>query len=174
MKETQKESDKRGLSKKIDDLSEFIHYGGKKKKKSKEFKLPFTIRARQRALAKKNRLLVILLRTNRSIELKTTKIIDGLIQFDGKFYQATTDFVYLYRGRIPSIVLPEWSLIPVGTKDYYDASKAGAIADPQKVIIKAIQAAEPQATKGLAGKSLIWIVIIGVAVFYFIFSSGGK
>lgn len=170
--EITEEPNKIGLSSKVDGLTEKMDMLIEKSKikKGKPFKLPFKIRSQLKLLAKKDKVLVILLKTNRSIQLTTQKIKDGLININGKIHQCTTDFIYMWLGKTPCIVLPEWDLNPIGTQNYYDAIDAGRKVDAQNVIIRAI---EHEAVIGskmkLSGKMILWIVIILAIVGWVIF-----
>ncbi len=167
------DDDKKGLSEQVEELTEIIKFGNKPKKKAREFKLPLRVRMQQKSMVKKSKALILYLRTNRTIDIRIGKIKEGMLMVDDKTFNGSTDFFYLYRGKIPTIVVPEWSLNPIGTKDYYDAVKNKTVIDPQTIIIRAIEAAEIAAgKKKMGGKALIWIILIGVAVAYIIF--GGK
>ena len=166
--------EKKGLTHQIKELNEKIEELAprKKKKESKvrEFKLPFKTKSQLKKLAQKNKVQVILLGTNRNIEPMTAKIQDGFIVINGKYHQCTTDFIYLWRGKFPTIVLPEWDLKPIGTKDFYDAMESGGKADAQQIIIRAIELKESQmGGKKLGGKAWIWVGVLVVAAFYLLF-----
>lgn len=142
-------------------------------KKEGEYKLPMKIRMQQKRLAKRNKILVLYLRTNRSSIYKICEIKNGMVVVDGnKIHQASMDFVYLHQGRTPMMVVPEWSLTPIGTKDYYDAVRDKKIADPQTIIIRAMEMAEVITAKKVNKMALVWIVIAVAIVGYIFF--GGK
>lgn len=144
----------------------------KGKKKEKYFKLPFFTRIQLKSLAKRNKVQVINLKTNRNIKPVVKKIEDDSVEIDGKLYNISTDFIYLWEGKYPTIILPEWDLQPIGTKDYYDALAQGRKASAQQGIIRRIENAEAIGGKNkLSGKTLIWIGI-GAAVLFFILFGG--
>lgn len=167
---------KKGLQTVIKELSEKVDMiVDPKKAKEKRWRPKFSVRKQLKSLATKNKILVNLLGTNRNAKLITAKIQDGFIVIDGKYHACSTDFVYLMDGKFPMIVLPEWSLLPIGTKDYYDAlDKNTAGVEAQKIIIRAMEHAATVAHKPLGKKAIIWIIVGGVAVIYILFGGGGK
>ena len=110
-----------GLSEKLNELNEKIDILADIKKddktKSKQFKVPWKIRRQLKSLAKKNKVLVFYLRANRNIIPITTSIQDGLIKIEDKYYQCDVPFIYLWLGKFPAIVLPEYSINPKSTKE---------------------------------------------------------
>lgn len=141
--------------------------------KNKPYKMKWSMRRKLKTLHKKNKVLVNLLRTNRTAKFATAEIRDGVIQINDKFHECTTDFIYLLDGKHPMIVLPEWSLRPIGTKDYYDAIKNNEIGvDAQTVIIKMIEKAQQENKKTFDGKVWIWIGI-GVLILAYVLFGGG-
>lgn len=138
-------------------------------KQGKPFRLPHRIRGQLKTLAKKRKIFVILLRVNRSIDLFISKIERGFIEIDGKWHKCTMDFVFLWKGLFPCVVIPEWDLCPIGTKDYYDAIKAGRVADPQDIILRLIESIEAREKKKLNPKALLWIGFIVIALLWLVF-----
>lgn len=169
-----KEPKKMGLVGEISSLKEkmdlIIEKGGVKK--GKKFKLPFKVKGQLKALAKKGKVMVILLKTNRSIEMTSKKIENGFIQVAEKYYNCATAFVYLLFGKFPCIVLPEWDLNPIGTKDYLDAVKDGRKADAQDMIIRAMENKENMQRGKMGGKTLIFVIVGAVILAYVIFGQG--
>lgn len=139
-------------------------------KKGKPFKLPYKVKSQLKNIAEKGKVMVIYLGTNRNLGMTVAKVTRGGIIIDGKFRNCSMDFVYLYRGKIPCIVLPEWDLNPIGTKDYYDAKEAKRNPDPQDVIISMIENKENQEKKKIGGKALLWILVAGAILAYVLFS----
>ena len=167
------EEKKQSLSEKIDELNAKLQPLTKTKKgETKELKLPFRIRMQQKRLAKKNKAAVLLLRENRTAIWKIGQLKDGMVEVDGRQHNASIDFIFLYKNKLPFIILPEWSLDPIGTKDYYDALDSGVLMSPQNIIIRKIEMAEI-AKEGKGGRfsGMTWVIIgLGVvALLYFIF-----
>ncbi len=149
------------LNEKIDALSK-----SKKKKKNKEFDLPKKVKSKLKKLAIKNKLLIILLRTNRAIQPIVADIKNGFVFIEGVPHNCSTDFIYLWKGKFPTIVLPEWDLNPVGTKEYYDAIEAGRISYPVAALIRMIEDKELLTKNKLQTKHYIWIGLAIIAGIY--------
>jgi len=133
----------------------------KTKKKNKEFNVPNKIKRQLKKLALKNKLMVILLTRNRGMIPMITEIKDGFININGTPHQCSPDFIYLWKGKYPAIVLPEWDLNPIGTKDYYDAVKDKRVADPIAIAIRMMENRESIMKNKLSPK--VWI-FIGLAI----------
>lgn len=167
------EEDKdKSINQKIDYLIEKLEKKEFKKLKGMEFHLPLDIRFRAKLIAKKNRALIFLLKTNRDIEIKIAPIFNGMIMLKDsatkleKYYDARADCFYMYKG-VPVLMLPEWSLRPIGTKEYYDAKREKRLANAQQVIIRAIETKEMQMGKiKMDMKSIIVIAIVGIVVYF--------
>jgi|24BtaG_2_1085350.scaffolds.fasta_scaffold00417_9 hypothetical protein len=145
----------------------------KHKIKKKPFKLPWSVKSQLKNLAKKNKVLVILLRTNRNIEAKIVKIEQGFIIVDGKVHNISPDFIFLWDGKTPCIVLCEWDLNPIGTEDYYKAVEENRLAEPQTIIIRAMRNVDKlQLGTKISPKMWIIIFVVGIAVAYVLFGKG--
>lgn len=147
----------------------------KPKVKEKPFKLKASIRAKARSAHLKNRVLVFYLGTNRVLTPVIAKIKNNMVQVNEKLYDASTWFYYVYQmgnKNIPCLVVPEWRMTPIGTKDYEEAVKDKNTTDAQTIIIKAIEMKENLMTdKKMGGKMWIWI-ILGLAVVGYILFGG--
>lgn len=133
---------------------------------SKPFKFPWGIRSKRKTLAKKNKALIVYLRNNRNVEFKIANIEYGLAMFDEKYYDAAVAGFFNYNG-MPVIVQPEWSLKPITDQHYFETLEKKGLADPQQIIIRAMQVAIAQQKKGFGG-SWIWLIIGGIAVVFII------
>jgi len=155
----------KGLNEKVDNLlgkiDVLVDEEGSKEKK-KLVKIPRKVRSKLKKLGKKDMVIVFLLKTNRSIDVTVTTVKNGLILINGKVHNCTTDFVYLYQGKYPTIVLCEWDLQPVGTKDYYDAVKDHRSSDAQEVIVRMLEAQQAKGSLPAAKLNLKYIVIIAL------------
>lgn len=163
------------VGRRLQDIEEKIDLiaDSKQKGKDKKFKLKFGIKKELKNLAKKQKVLVCLLGTNRSAKFITATVKDEMIWINGIMHQCTMDFVYLMDGKWPMVVLPEWSLVPIGTKDYYDKYDANtASAAAERIIIRAIESAEVMDKKKLSGKTIIWMLIGAAVVMYALFGQG--
>jgi len=167
------EEEKLSISKRMDQLEK--HMGIEKEKKTKIkkfFKMPFHIRLREKRIAKKSKLLVFHAMTNRAILPKVGDVRDGILYVDGKPHDASPHYIYLWRGKTPCVILPEWSITPIGTKDYEQAIIDKRISNPQNIIIRALEAAEVGLGKTkLSGKTLILLGFAGIVVIYLVASA---
>ena len=167
------EDKNKSINQKIDFLIEKLEKKEVKKVKGMKFNLPLDIKFRTKLIAKKNRALIFLLKTNRDIEIKIVPIFNGMVMLKDsatnmeKYYDARADCFYIYKG-IPVLMLPEWSLVPIGTKDYQDAEQNKKLANAQQVIIRAIETKEMQLGPKLKMdmKTIIIIGIIAIIGFF--------
>lgn len=166
---------KEGLSKRIENIDKKLDklVQPDLKKTSKEFKLPGKINRQLKKLADKGKIMVILLKTNKSVKPIITDIIDGFISIDGVPHNCAMDFVFLWKGKYPCIVLPEWDLNPIGTKDYYQAVEDKRVAAPIAVVMRMIKSGEKLMNqKKPLGAMWIWIGLAAIAFLYILFKPG--
>lgn len=161
-----------GIRERLARVEELLEQKEAKKVKGMQFKLPFDITMRAKMIARKNRALVFLLKTNRDIEIKVAPIINGMIIINERYYDARADCFFMYKG-IPAILLPEWSLEPIGTQDYYKAIKDKELANAQQVIIRAIETKEMGMGKLKISPKLLIIGAIAAVVIFFVISELG-
>lgn len=140
----------------------------------KMFNLPFGVKGQLKSLAIKNRVLVFFLTTNRTIKPLIAEIKNDFIVINGTPHNCSNDFVFLWMGKYPAIVLPEWDLNPIGTQNYYEALEEGRTADAAKTIIKMIESGEIETKPKMSGKMWIFILIGAAIVGYLLFGTGGK
>jgi len=158
--------------KNIEEKLDLMIDANKPKKKKSQFKMPYSVKSQLKKLAMLNKVLVVNLGTNRSITPQVATIKDGLIFHNGKYHSCSTDFVYLWNGKYPCIVLPEWDLNPIGTKDYYKAIDNGRKSDAEGVMIRALEANENAAPNKIPKKNVIFMIVGGIIVAYAIFGNG--
>ena len=174
-KTVEEENEPKGLNEKVDDVREqlkLITSNYVKKKKDKRFKLPGKIRRQVKKAALKNKVFVILLKTNRTIKLLITKERNGFIIIDGKIHNSSLDFHFLWKGKFPTLIIKEWDLDPVGTKDYYEALAEGRSAEPVATTIRMVEEGELLTKKGFGSKAWIFIALGIIAFLYVLFASG--
>ncbi|KKN76053.1 hypothetical protein LCGC14_0374430 [marine sediment metagenome] len=176
VKEAPKEEEHKELSlrEEIRELKEVIkEASSKKKKKDKTFNLPSKVKRQLKKSAEKSKVVVFLLKSNRSIQPIMTKMENGWVNINGVPRNCSIDFTFIWRKKYPAIVLPEWDINPIGTKDYYDAVKDGRAADPIATVIRLIKEGEILG-KGLKMGSKAWIFIglAALAFFYVLFAGG--
>jgi len=144
----------------------------KVKSREKEFKLSFITKSKGRMAYKRGKILVFMLRTNRIVEPEWAYLNNGLINIGDKYFDGNQGFVYLWKSKIPVMIVPEWSLKPVGTKDYYDAVKEGNVSDSQGIMIRAFEAKEAEGVKKVSMNTWIWIGLLGAIAAYALFAKG--
>jgi len=143
--------------------------------KYKKFGLPRKIKSKLKKLAEKNKILIILLRRNRNIEPIITDVKNGFVIVGGTPRNCSLDFVFLWNGQnIPCMIVKEWDLEPVGTKDYYEAVKSNRVADPMPIGIRMLEELSKLEKNGMQLSSKIWVFIgLAVIAFLWILFGGG-
>lgn len=167
--------EKKGLNERVDEINEKLDMvvGSKKSKKDKPFALSFGIRRHLSSLTKKDAILVFLLTTNRAIKPIIAKIQDEFIVINNVPHTCTVDFVFLWRNKYPAIIVPEWDIHPIGTKEYYEAIDQGRSANAGLTIIRMIEKSNDLMKKQMNSRMLIWFVIGGIIIAYLIFGNLG-
>lgn len=165
-----------GLASQVRDLNEKIDMmtqAKTSKLKKKEFKLPFGMKGKLKKLARKNMVQVMYLKHNRTIEPLTSEIKEGMVIIGDKIYDGSTDGVWLWRGKIPTMLIPEWDLKPITPERLLgQAIDDNSISHPQKIIIRAIELAEVLQSRGkISGKMMIWGAIGMAIVAYVLFAN---
>jgi hypothetical protein len=141
----------------------------------KKFALPNKIKSQLKKLAEKNKVLILLLRRNRSIEPMITDVKNGFVIINGIPRNCSLDFVFLWKGQnLPCMVVKDWDLEPVGTKDYYEAVKLNRVADPMPTAIRMMEEMVHMEKGGMQLSPKIWIFIgLGVIALIWILFGGG-
>lgn len=148
---------------------------GQELKKGK-FKLPWKIRGKIRNLKKliaKNQIQVMLLTTNRGIQPTIGDLISGMLIIGDKIYDGAADVVWLWNGKVPTAIVPEWDIKPL-TPEYLhsEAEINSRIIHPQTIMIRAMELKEAmQKSKMPSMKILIWILLGAIVVGYIIFAN---
>lgn len=177
MKKEEPKEKKHGLNQKLKDIDEKLEmitetkkHGEKAKKKS--FKLPLGMKGKLKKLAVKNKVQVMLLQHNKNILPTIGEIKEGLIVVGEKYYNGSDDVIWLWNGKIPTTIIPEWDLQPL-TKSLLvkDAEDNKRIAHPQTIIIRALELKEALKLKKATG-SVIWYILGGLTLAYVLFGQG--
>lgn len=162
----------KGLREQIKELNERLGMLKDTKGKKKELKLPYKIRASMKKAANKRKIIIFMLGTDREIRPTLGEIKHGIVFVNGQAHNASTDFVYMYK-KTPTLIIPEWSINPIGTKDYYEAVKNKTTIDSQTIILRAMEAAQMQMLKGkMSGKTLLYVLIGAAILGYVLFGQG--
>jgi len=156
------------LLSKIDELTERMDLIVDKadRKKDKQFRLPSKINRKLGKLAQQNKIMVLVLGTNRNANPIITPLKNGYIWVNGIPRNCSTDFIFLWKGKYPMIVIPDWDLNPIGTKDHYDAIKEGRPAYPVATIIRMLEEAKALSKKPFEMKNWIWVGLVAIAILY--------
>ena len=193
LKEPEEEPKKKGLVGQLKELNEKIDIisdkkNQEKKLKKKKFKLPFKVKSQLKKLAVKGKVQVMLLQTTRNIKPVIGEIRDGMLLIKDMVYNGSVDSTWLWEGKIPTMIVPEWDLQPLtpeGIKEMKATSgmsaqqlmnyclQFGRSVVPGKIIIRAIEAKQNQMLKGKVGaKGIIIAVVIAIIIMAILFSGG--
>jgi len=180
VKELKTEEKRPGLTTRLEEMKEQIDVISgkyKKKGKDKEYKLPIKIRSKLRNIVKKNKVLVLYLRTNRKGEFLFCEVSDQMVNVDGKWRECNEATIYLLDGKTPLLVIPEHSIRPIGVKEYMQTIKDNEGSDNESLLIKMLERQEYD-KKGMGLDGMNWkiiLVIIGVIgfVLYILFGTSG-
>ena len=142
----------------------------------KRFRLGFGKKPSRRQL-KKNWIIAFILKTNGQMIVKKIRVEDNMVYIKETqtYHSVKTDDIFIYDGKFPAIILPEWSLEPLSQEMITrKVMEEGSWSFPQKILINAMKKAEIK-QKGPMGNILIW-VILGLGGLYLISQiiSGGK
>lgn len=167
-----------GLKARLDEIEQkintFIEVPEPPKKKiDRRLNLRLRAKLKLRNLAKKNEVLVFLMNTNKNLDARAYPIENGMIKIDDKYHEVNVDQVFLWKGKFPAIVLPEWDLSPIGTEQYYEAVKGGRTVEPQNIILRAMEQSELMSKPKISGKTIIWLGLGAIVIFYVLFAQGG-
>lgn len=114
-----------------------------KKVKGKEKDNWFTKVFNRKRLKKPNEVAVIYLRNNGTAEQVILKSDRGQFNFNEKTYHERRDCSYtITKDRIPLAIIPEWSMVPIGTKDWKDTSMQTKFNELQDHLLRGIRYAE--------------------------------
>jgi len=159
------------VNEKLDNLTQ--ENKTKKDIKKKAFRLPFRVKSQLKKLALKNKVQIILLQNNGNLKPTIAEIKSGMVMVGDKIYDGNPKGIWLWNGKFPTMIIPEWDLRPINRENLYnDAVEKKSLADPQTLIIRGMEFKESLQPKGLGGKTLIWIGIGGIVVFYVLFAGG--
>ena len=160
-----------GLKSQLKEVNERLEILTKRNKKQeyKEFRLPSKFKRQLKKLALRNKILVILLTRNKGMIPMVTEIKDGFVNINGTPHQCAVDQVFLWKGKYPAMVIPEWDIRPIGTEDYYDAVKNKTVADPIAIAIRMMENRENIMKNKISNKVWIFVGLIVIAGLYVLF-----
>jgi len=98
-----------------------------------------------------------------------------MIRIESKYYDARSDCYFTYgKMRIPTLIIPEWSLRPFGTEEYQQAVARHEVSDAQDIAIKAHERMEAEHKK-FKMKPGVWILIgLGALAVIYMIATGAK
>lgn len=145
---------------------------GQKEKKKKKEKSVWEKMWSQRKLKKNNTVAALYLRENGMAEPMICVSKNGFFNVYGKVYHERRDCVWtMSKDRIPLILIPEWSLVPVGTKQWQDKSMLEKFAELQDHVLKGIRHAEivklNEGKEGMKINPKVAIILLIVAIIGF-------
>ena len=167
-----------GLGDRVDEINEKLDLitqqkTVERKLKKKTFRLPFRVKSQLKKLALKSKVQVLLLQNNGNIKPTIAEIKNGMLIIGDKLYDGSPTALWFWNGKFPTMIVAEWDLRPV-TREYlyHDAVANKRLSDPQTIIIRGMELKEILQGKGMGGKSIIWIIIGGIVIFYILFAGG--
>lgn len=145
----------------------------KKKKKKSIWDKAFN----KNKLKKPNRVAVIFLRNNGIAERLEEEVRHGFFNIYGKTYHEDLACIFRFKDGTPFALIPQWSLLPYGTKQWHDKPMLEKFAELQDHTIKGIRHAElvrmggekdkkPISGKAIVGGIVLLIVIVAVVANY--------
>jgi hypothetical protein len=117
--------------------------------------------------------------------IKKTTIIDKTIDeeyIEDEQYHINEHCVYrlkIKKDYYPLCILPTWTMIPIGTKAWFELSQERRGHELERIILNAIKKEErvkmdDGKKKGKMSAKTIWIVIAVIVIGYFLLKSSGK
>lgn len=141
---------------------------------------------------KRGAILIVFFSSNHTLYFKTGFVNDNLLEIDGEGYEFDpAAFFYYGRKKIPAYGVIEWRLSPIGGAvdeasfkvwktcagrlDKDNADVANITNAAQRTIIRQIEAKELDPSKKKKGgkMNLVWILIGGAIILYFLFKALG-
>ncbi len=191
--EPKKEEPKKGIIGQLSDIKETLDIITDKKKqgeklKKKKFKLPFKVKSQLKKLAVKDKVQVLLLQRTRNIKPVIGEIRDGILLVKGMVYNGSVDSTWLWNGKYPTHLVPEWDLQPMtpeGIEEMKATStlspqelmsyclKYGRSSEPAKIIIRMIEAKQNLMLKPGTNMRAIIITIVVVIIIMAVLFGGG-
>lgn len=156
----------------MSELEEKTEEKEEKEKKKGRKKLSFWERMfNAKKLKKPNRVAVLFLRNNGRAEPMHLEVKQGFFNIAGRTYHENSDCIYtMTKERIPLAIIPEWSLLPLGTKRWEDQTMQEKFAELQDHTLRGIRHAElvragDREGKKLNAKTIIGLVILLIVLF---------
>jgi len=121
-------------------------------------------------LKKPNVVAVVFLRNNGNAELMELEPKNEMFSIYGKTYHERSDCVFtVTKDRIPMAIIPEWSLIPVGTQRWEEQDMTEKFSQLEEHVLRGIRHAElvrrdGEERKPITSKQVIlWVIVAIIA-----------
>ena len=121
-------------------------------------------------LKNQKKVAVLYLRENGNAEPMHLETKNGFFHIEGRTYHERRDCLYaLGKDRTPLALIPEWSVLPIGRKQWEDRPMQEKFSTLQDHVMKGIRHAErvrmgDREGKQLNGKTIVVLLIIAVVV----------
>jgi len=165
-------AEEKSIREEIGELKDIIQEGGKPKKKTKPFRIPWGARVGNNKL-KKGYITIAIIQDNMSVNFKKEPIIDGTIKLHDTYdtydtYHAVEDFdIFNYKGK-PFIFQAKSKLNP------YNPLKGDHETYGQKYIMARMEGERIIAKRQIGwGMSIGLLIIVGVVIYALITGGGG-
>lgn len=149
---------KSGINAKLDRVLEQLEK--KKDSKEKKFDFPWTFKMGMQPKVKKGYILIFFIQSNRVIDLLFKQVVENEIRIKDIPYKIPMDSIFLYKGKTPAALLPEWALEAVKVTEIYDHERDYAAV--QKTILRNMKKEQLFGTapksSGFGISPLIWIL----------------
>ena len=171
-----------GLTAKMDDIqTQLNRVLGMQEKKEKKARLKkFSLSKLKRYNKKKNRA-VIFMGSDQSLKLVKGEYFEGfkILKLGKNYYKAGATYTWLWEGKQPCQIIPEWSLEPIAADPLYQKAKeSNTLIDAQLATIQAAKMIEQEAEgadKKKMGKGMwIGIAVAGIVVAWLFFGGQKK
>ena len=145
-----------------------------KKRIDKEFKIPLLMRIGEKQKLKKNYALVMWIKNNGYTSLDFAPIEDDFVynKHSRTWHQATADYTLWYK-KYPLLIIPEYSNIPYKPKDHAKMIEDKGLSSRAQKVLMEIQKKAESAGKKKFGGNILWLIIAGIVLLYFIGSAIG-
>ncbi len=163
------------LTEKIDYVMQNLDLISQKKKATNEklFKLPFGMSSKLKNLSKQNKALVFYLRESGDIKpIIATITPNGFIFIGNKPYEMSLLFRFLWQGKFPAVIIKEWDVTPIGTKDYDETYKDGRSSSAYAKIIQLVESGELKGGMQMSSKKIFLVFIAAIIIGYILFNKG--
>ncbi len=150
------------MKEKVDKL---YGYFEKADEKGKSFEKRMKLPAKVKRIVKKpqqNKVIALVLKANRTIQPQAGQIKEGFVTVGSYFYDGSPKYMWMWRGKTPAVVIPEWDLQPLSASELFDRTKENnSPSDPARIILRAMKSSE---IKNIASSPMNMKMIVGVGI----------